>query len=183
MTPPPAPPRADAAAPPWPDLPPGFSLHAFTELDPNALYAILALRQRVFVVEQDCVFLDADGRDAEALHLVHRTRSGEVDAYARLFLPSTARDHVEFGRIVTAPEVRGTGLGKHLVAAALDAVATLAPGAPIHINAQAHLDRWYRRFGFEPVGEPYLYDGILHLAMTLRAGALTAARAPSARAP
>lgn len=149
-------------------LPTGFSLHCFDELDRRALYDVLALRQRVFIVEQRCLFLDADGQDQHALHLLHHDERGVLDAYARLFLPTPAAPHARFGRVVTAPEARGQGLGHHLVDVALAVLAERAPGVEVHISAQAHLDTWYSKHRFVAVGELYLEDDIPHIHMVRR---------------
>jgi len=149
-------------------LPAGFSLHPFAGLDLRTLYEVLALRQRVFIVEQRCLFLDADGQDERALHVLHRDERGVIDAYARLFLPTPETPHARFGRVVTAPEVRGQGLGHRLVDAALAALTELAPHAEVHISAQAHLDAWYSKHRFVVVGELYLEDDIPHLHMVRR---------------
>lgn len=146
-------------------LPEGFTLHAFEALGVDLLYAIMVLRQRAFVVEQDCVYLDADGRDQHALHLVHRT-DGVVDAYARIFL--APNDEVGIGRVVTAPEVRGTGLGHRLVDAALLVCDAFAGEREVHIEAQAHLEAWYSKHRFETISDIYLIDGIDHFDMVRR---------------
>jgi len=149
-------------------LPEGFALHAFEAIDGRLMYAILALRQRVFVVEQRCVFQDADGRDADALHLVHvPAGSTTPDAYLRMFL-RPAPGQVVIGRVVTAPEARGTGLGHRLFAASLEACEILAPGRDVHIAAQAHLEAWYSKHRFETISAPYLDDDIPHVDMVLR---------------
>lgn len=147
-------------------LPEGFALYRFEGIEGPLMYAILALRQRVFVVEQHCVFQDADGRDKDALHLVHVTAGG-VDAYLRVFLPE-APGQVVIGRVVTAPEARGTGLGHRLFAESLKVCAVLAPGRDVHIAAQAYLEAWYSKHGFATVSEPYLDDDIPHVDMVLR---------------
>jgi len=147
-------------------LPAGFALYAFEALDGRLMYAILALRQRVFVVEQQCVFQDADGRDARALHLVHMPPgASEPDAYLRLFLPSGEGSQVVIGRVLSAPEARGTGLGHRLFEAALTVAATLAPGVDVHIAAQAYLEAWYGKHGFVTISAPYLDDNIPHVDM------------------
>lgn len=148
-----------------PEIPAGFALFTFAELDGPTLYDLLALRQRVFIVEQRCLFLDADGQDTRALHLLHRDDAGVIDAYARLFLPTPETPHARFGRVVTAPEVRGQRLGHRLVDVALAVLDQLAPGHEVHISAQAHLDAWYSKHGFAAVGDLYLEDDIPHLHM------------------
>jgi ElaA protein len=127
---------------------------AFGELTAAELYAILELRARVFVVEQKCAYLDPDGLDRTARH-VWGARDGEIVAYARI-LPAPTR----IGRVVTAPEVRGTGVGRELMRRA---IATIT--GPIRLSAQAHLERFYNDFGFVRVGDPYDEDGIPHIGM------------------
>ena len=140
----------------------------FVELTAGQLYAIVALRERVFVVEQSCAFLDADGLDPGARHLWAETTGpgpAAIQAYLRIVPAGAKYDEVSLGRIVTAPEARGTGLGRVLVRRGLDAVGNTA----VRIGAQAHLERFYGSLGFRRASEPYLEDGIPHIEM-LRAG-------------
>ena len=132
---------------------------AFGELSVVDLYAIVALRERVFVVEQTCAYLDADGLDLASRHLWAEADS--VVAYLRIVPPGARFTELSLGRIVTAPELRGTGLGRALVQRGLDAVGAV----PVRISAQAHLERFYGGFGFRRASEPYLEDGIPHLEM------------------
>ncbi|MFK7931094.1 MAG: GNAT family N-acetyltransferase [Myxococcota bacterium] len=137
------------------------------EMTPRALYAAMALRQEVFVVEQNCVYLDADGGDLRAHHLLgwHGER---LVAYARVFGPREGRPIV-IGRVVTSPRVRGTGLGRPLMRQAMErAWQAYGPGQ-IHISAQAHLADYYGSLGFVVSGEGYDEDGIPHLPMDWRA--------------
>jgi ElaA protein len=137
---------------------------AWQELDRDLLYAVLQLRQRVFVVEQACAYLDADGRDPRARHLLG-LRGGELVAVLRAFPPDEAGAAV-IGRVITAPEARGTGLGRELMRVGMAKVReTWGPG-PIHIGAQARLRGWYEALGFAVCGAPYDEDGIPHLPMT-----------------
>ena len=133
---------------------------AFDELTARELYVIMALRQRVFVVEQACAYLDADGADAASRHL-WAEEAGEVCAYCRRVPAGLKFAEVSIGRVVTAPEARGTGLGKELMQRALAAFGPV----PVRIGAQAYLERFYRELGFVPAGEPYLEDGIPHVEM------------------
>ncbi len=139
----------------------------FHDLSLQQLYDIMVLRQRVFVVEQDCAYLDADGRDQAAVHCLARATDGnELAAYARLLPRGVAyADYHSIGRIITAPEVRGTGLGRPLVRACMDRVQQQFGAGPIKISAQSHLQEFYGSLGFEPVGEEYLEDGIPHRGM------------------
>lgn len=142
----------------------------FGELSIAELYAIIALRERVFVVEQTCAYQDADGVDPVALHLFATSsatpgRGGPggpaVDAYLRIVPAGAKFDEVSIGRVVTAPEARGTGLGRELVRRGLAAAGDVA----IRIGAQAHLEKFYAEFGFRRASEPYVEDGIPHIEM------------------
>ena len=138
---------------------------AFGELSVAELYAIIALREQVFVVEQACAYLDADGRDPAARHLWAEVgRPGQaatIRGYLRIVPAGAKFDEVSLGRIVTAPEARRTGLGHQLVRRGLTAVGEVA----VRIAAQAHLERFYGEFGFRRAGESYLEDGIPHIEM------------------
>lgn len=144
-------------APHWQD-------RAFGELSVAQLYKIVALRERVFVVEQACAYLDADGHDPASRHL-WAERDGAIHAYLRIVPAGENFIELSLGRIITAPEARGTGLGKELVRRGLRA----AGGVPIRIGAQAHLEKFYGGFGFVRTSDLYDEDGIPHIEM-LRAG-------------
>lgn len=139
----------------------------FHELDAQDVHDVLRLRQEVFVVEQDCVFPEIDGRDPAALHLLGRIGASLV-AYARIFPPSGAVAHASIGRVVTAPPVRGRGMGRALMHRALGVAAEVAPDAEVRVAAQAHLEEFYESLGFRRVGESYLEDGIRHVDMVHR---------------
>lgn len=140
----------------------------FSELTPEDLYAVVRLREAVFIVEQNCPYPDADGRDPNAWHLlgwVQGSNRRSLVAYARLFEPGVRYDEGSIGRVVTAPEVRGTGVGKALMAEALRRIESLAPGQPIKIAAQRRLEDFYLGLGFRTVSAPYEEDGIIHVDM------------------
>ncbi|MEL6142288.1 MAG: GNAT family N-acetyltransferase [Bacteroidota bacterium] len=139
---------------------------AFYDLTHDQLYAIMMLRQEVFVVEQTCPYLDADGYDQTALHLLGTNKDGKLMAYARLFRSGQAYpQYASIGRVVTAPAVRGQGLGYQLMdQALLELIANFGP-TPVKISAQAHLQDFYSKLGFVSVGEGYLEDDIPHWAM------------------
>lgn len=139
-------------------------LKDFPALSATELYAILRLRQEVFVVEQRCAFLDADGRDANALHLAG-WHEGELLAYARLHVPGAVRTEALISRVVTAPKVRRDGYGRALMTRVMTELAAAVPGATIWLGAQARLEDFYAGFGFVPTGEPYLEDEIWHIGM------------------
>lgn len=141
----------------------------FAELSPHDVHDILRLRQDVFIVEQDCVFGEIDGRDPLAVHVLGR-RGDALVAYARAFPPGVVAEEASIGRVVTDPSVRGTGLGRSLMREALRVVGALAPEADVRVAAQAHLEAFYASLGFRPVAQPYLEDGIRHLDMVRPAG-------------
>jgi ElaA protein len=137
----------------------------FADLVADDLYDALALRSRVFVVEQLCNFLDPDGVDRSSGHLLGRDAGGRLVGYLRVVDPGVAFAEPSIGRVVTAPEVRGTGLGRRLMAEGLERCRAAWPGQGIRINAQAHLERFYAGFGFVPAGEVFIEDNIPHLPM------------------
>ncbi len=136
----------------------------FGELHVHDLYALLQLRSAVFVVEQNCLFHDMDGADAQAVHLLG-SRDGILLAYARCFAPGITFTEASIGRIATRLDSRGTGLGHHLVDKSMDLVHERWGPQPIRIGAQARLKHFYRRHGFEDTGIAYVEDGIDHLEM------------------
>jgi ElaA protein len=158
-------------SPPSASPPPvAWRCEPFAALSLPELYELLALRQRVFVVEQRCLFQDLDGRDQEAWHLLGRARDGALLAYARLLPPGSGAAEARVGRVVTAPEARGTGLGWALMREALRRVARVWGPGPVRVGAQAHLERFYAGLGFVRQGAPYDEDGIPHLDMVRPAG-------------
>lgn len=142
----------------------------FAQLDAPALYQVIALREAVFVVEQECAYLDADGRDLQAWHLMG-WRGPSLIAYLRVLPPDLVYpDAYAIGRVVVAPNARGLGLGGQIMRAALDRIAALPP-AGAKLSAQAHLADWYGRLGFEICGDGYDEDGIPHVPMRLTSSA------------
>ncbi|HEX9606527.1 MAG TPA: GNAT family N-acetyltransferase [Gemmatimonadaceae bacterium] len=140
----------------------------FSELTPTDLYAVVRLREAVFIVEQNCPYPDSDGRDPNAWHLLgweERASGRALVAYARIFEPGVRYDEGSIGRVVTAPDVRGTGKGRTLMAEALRRFDSLAPGQPIRIAAQRRLEDFYLGLGFRTVSDPYEEDGIIHVDM------------------
>lgn len=157
-------PDPPAAAPRW-------RVCRFHELDVFELQNIYTARQQVFVVEQACAYLDADGVDERAWHLAAWASSQRLPlAYARLVEPGVKYAEPSIGRVITAGTVRGTGLGRELLRRAVAHCEQLWPGRGIRISAQSQLEAFYADFGFRPVGERYLEDDIPHTEM-LRAAA------------
>lgn len=145
-----------------------WQLARWRDLTVDELYAIVRLREAVFIIEQNCPYPDADGRDPLAWHLLG-WRDGPdgklLAAYARIFEPGIRYQQASIGRIVTAPDVRGTGLGRQLMVEALRRTEDLVPGQAIKIAAQRRLEKFYTGFGFSTISEPYEEDGIIHVDM------------------
>lgn len=138
----------------------------FADLGIDNLYDALALRCRVFVLEQG-PYLDPDGIDRLAWHLLGRDDAGELQAYLRVVDPGVKYTEPSIGRVITAAAVRGSGLGRRLVAEGVARCVAAWPGQGIRISAQAHLERFYGGFGFVRVGDPYPEDNIPHLEMLM----------------
>lgn len=149
-----------------------FTFKTFGELTLHELYALLALRAEVFVVEQRIVFQDADGYDFRALHCLGKDENGTLQAYTRLFGPDAYYSgHTAIGRVVTAPAVRRTGAGLALMAASIQQLEASFAGWPIKIGAQRYLLTFYEKFGFVSNGHDYNEDGIPHTHMMRPASA------------
>ena len=138
----------------------------FVSLTPAELYDIMQLRNEVFVVEQNCVYQDADNKDRHCHHLM--IRDGEkLAAYARLLPKGLAYEQMSIGRVISSPAYRGTGAGKLLIAEAIKDCRELFGDGEIQIGAQLYLKRFYESFGFVKVSEVYLEDDIEHILMRL----------------
>lgn len=141
-----------------------WSWFRFHELGVDNLYDALALRCRVFILEQG-PYLDPDGLDRQSWHLLGRDAAGVLQAYLRIVDPGFKYEEPSIGRVITSAEVRGQGVGRALFAEGVRQCEAVWPGRGIRISAQAHLERLYGSYGFVRVGEPYLEDDIPHLEM------------------
>jgi ElaA protein len=132
-----------------------------SELDIHELYAILSLRTQVFVVEQNCPYLETDGQEllGDTCHLLARDDDVLV-GYLRLLDPQRMN-----GEVVIAEQARDSGLGHRLMEQGLVECSRRWPGVPVYLSAQAHLQGYYGRYGFEAVTEVYLEDDIPHIGM------------------
>lgn len=140
------------------------------DLAPVELYAVMAARQQVFVVEQQCAFVDADGFDVDAWHLVGWDGRGDarrLAAYLRVVDPGGKYPEPSIGRVITAPTHRRIGLGRALMAEGIARTGATWPGRAIRIGAQQRLEAFYAGLGFRTVSAPYLEDGIPHVEMLL----------------
>ena len=145
-----------------------FNCLPFDQLSTTELYAILALRQEVFIVEQNCPYLDCDGKDQASWHLQGRNADGQLVCYTRLLPRGVAYDdYPSIGRVVSSPVARGTGAGKELMTKSIEQCRHLFGNQAIKIGAQRYLLKFYETFGFRSTGEEYLEDGIPHTKMVL----------------
>src|SRR4051812_2006445 len=138
----------------------------FDDLTPSELYDIIQLRNDVFVVEQQCVFQDADGVDKSCYHLTGYDGNTLV-AYTRLIAPGITFAEASIGRVANARAYRGLGIGKELMQRSMKHCIQLFGAIPIMIAAQLYLKKFYEMLGFNAVGEVYLEDNIPHIHMNL----------------
>ncbi|MFK7808155.1 MAG: GNAT family N-acetyltransferase [Saprospiraceae bacterium] len=139
----------------------------FYELSLDQLYALLRLRQEVFIVEQNCPYLDTDGKDQSSLHLLGFYEN-ELVAYTRIVPKGISYEkYASIGRVITSDKVRGKGFGKLLMNTSVEKLHQHWGKQSIKISAQSHLVPYYNSVGFESTGEEYLEDDIPHTAMVM----------------
>ncbi len=142
-----------------------WTCKAFEQLSLQQLYDIMKLRQEVFVVEQDCAYLDADSLDQDSLHILCYRNKGLI-AYSRLVPKGfTYPDHPAISRVITARSARGEGLGNKLITFSIEQIYQHFGLQSIKISAQSYLLSFYNNIGFMSIGDEYLEDGIPHTAM------------------
>ncbi|WP_280156654.1 GNAT family N-acetyltransferase [Piscinibacter sp. XHJ-5] len=147
----------------------------FAHLTLGELQFIYMARQQVFVVEQACIYRDADGYDERAWHVAAWRASERMPvAYARLIEPGAKYSEASMGRVLTTAAGRGIGLGRELVRRVIDLADQVFPNEGLRISAQSRLEHFYTEAGFAVVGEPYLEDGIMHTEMLLQSATPTA---------
>ncbi len=144
-----------------------ISVKKFEELSIHELYALLQLRSEVFVVEQDCVYQDLDGKDQKALHVLG-FKNNEVIAYTRIFGPGDYFKEASIGRVVVRESERKYGYGYEIMNFSKQAVLDHFDETTIKISAQCYLIKFYNSLGFKEVGEEYLEDGIPHIGMIVK---------------
>ena len=136
----------------------------FSNLSLQELYGILQLRSEVFVVEQDCVYQDIDGKDEKALHVLGY-KNDRIVAYTRIFKPGDYFEEASIGRVVVAKNERAFKYGYEIMKVSIEAIKTYFNEHKIKISAQSHLKNFYNNCGFKEIGEEYLEDNIPHTAM------------------
>ena len=141
-----------------------FNVKSFDQLTTSELYAVLQLRSEVFVVEQDCVYQDIDGKDQKALHVLG-FKNNQLIAYTRLFKPADYYEFASIGRVIVKQDERKYGYGHDLIQFSIDTVKDQFSTTTIKIGAQTYLRKFYESHGFKKVGEDYIEDGIPHIYM------------------
>lgn len=141
-----------------------WKIKPFSKLSNEELYQILKIRQEVFIVEQTCYYLDADGYDQQAVH-IWAEKEGEILAYSRVFEPGIKYKEASIGRVLTNPNYRKNNLGKILIRFSINTIEARFRTQSIRISAQDYLLRFYSEFGFQDTGKKYLEDDIPHTEM------------------
>lgn len=141
-----------------------ITVKSYQDLSTEELYALLQLRSEVFVVEQDCVYQDIDGKDQKALHVLG-FKNGNLIAYSRVFAPGDYFKEASIGRVVVKASERKHQYGYDIMKASIKAIEKQFKETTIKVSAQTYLKRFYNTLGFFEVGEEYLEDGIPHIAM------------------
>jgi len=141
-----------------------ITIKKFEELSIYELHDILQLRSEVFVVEQDCVYQDIDGKDEKAIHVIGK-KEGKIIAYTRCFPPGFYFEEAAIGRVVVVENQRKFSYGHDIMEASKKAIQKQYQTENIKLSAQQYLIKFYQSHGFEPIGEGYLEDGIPHIAM------------------
>jgi len=139
----------------------------FQELTTKELYDLLQLRTEVFVVEQDCVYQDLDGKDEKALHVIGK-KDGKIIAYTRVFKLGDYFKEASIGRVVVSKKERQHQYGYNIMEASIKAVKDHFNETTIKLSAQTYLKTFYNNLGFKEIGEEYLEDGIPHIAMIMQ---------------
>lgn len=141
-----------------------IAVKSFEEIATEEIYKILQLRVAVFVVEQQCVYQDIDGKDQNALHVIG-SWNDEVVAYTRVFAGGDYLEYPSIGRVVVHKDHRTFGYGKAIMNASIEAIKENFNTSNIQLSAQTYLRKFYHDLGFKEIGEEYLEDGIPHIMM------------------
>ncbi|AZV56016.1 GNAT family N-acetyltransferase [Clostridium sp. AWRP] len=141
-----------------------WNIKKFNQLKVEEIYKILALRNKVFIVEQKCAYLDCDNKDLNSYHLFSE-ENGEVVAYLRILEKGVSYDEISIGRVVVKRNYRGKGIAREMLLKAIEFVENTLKEDTIKIQAQAYLLNFYSSLGFKAVSEEYLEDNIPHIDM------------------
>jgi ElaA protein len=144
-----------------------WQIKHYSDLNLNEFHDIIALRLEAFVVEQNCAYLELDGKDKRSYHLICRNGKGDVVATARILPPGISYKDPSIGRVVIKDDIRGLGIGHDLMDRCIQFSRTEFGPAAIRISAQKHLENYYEKHGFRSTGKEYLEDDIPHVEMLL----------------
>lgn len=142
-----------------------YQFKHFHELSTSEFHDLVAVRLKAFVVEQNCSYLDLDGKDKKCYHAICRDGKGNIVATARVIPPGISYQESSIGRVVIDENYRGEGLGHELMIKCLDFITAEFGKVPIRISAQKYLESFYNVHLFFSTGKEYLEDGIPHLEM------------------
>ena len=143
-----------------------FHCLSFDELSNNQLYELMQLRQEVFIVEQDCPYLDADDKDQESYHILGLDSEGKLQAYTRIMPQGLSYEkYSSIGRVITSAAIRGKKQGVLLMQYSIDKTLYHWPKYSIKISAQTYIVKFYNSLGFKEIGEEYMEDDLPHIAM------------------
>ena len=137
----------------------------YSALSLDHFHDIIALRIKIFVIEQDCPYQDLDGKDKLAYHLFYTNNEGEVVAATRILPQNTSYTEVSVGRVVVDESCRGTGLGHLIMEESMNFIQVEFGPVDVRLSAQKHLENYYGKHGFKSTGREYLEDGIPHVEM------------------
>ena len=141
--------------------------HQLAEMKPVLLYDLMAFRESVFVVEQNCIYQELDGLDKTAMHLLAVDAAGVV-ACLRVLPPVMQAKRVQIGRVAVARQWRNRGVAGSMMRMAIEQVQSKYPSADIFLNAQTYLQPFYESLGFQVCGDEFLEDGIPHIPMQIQ---------------
>lgn len=146
-------------------MPLRWVLRKYKDLNVDEIYDILQLRNKVFIVEQNCPYQDLDNKDKKSLHLSGYNDNGQIVAYSRLLPQGVSYNEMSIGRVVTHPAYRRIALGKELMSESIERICKEFGDESIRIGAQLYLQTFYEGFGFIKTSEVYMEDGIPHIDM------------------
>ena len=142
-----------------------WSVLQFTDLSVKQLFDILQLRNQIFIVEQNCPYLDIDEKDPKSFHVLGIDQHQKLIATSRILPPGVSYSEVSIGRVAVAIDSRGTGIGDELNRVSMKFISDFYGNVPIRLSAQKHLSNYYNKHGFKVVSDPYDEDGIPHVEM------------------
>ena len=143
-----------------------YSIKSFDELSKSELYSILSIRNKVFVVEQNCSYQDPDGKDFDSFHLmVKPSNSNKIIAYIRIILQDPIYEQSSISRVLVDRKYRGNGIARHMLNKGIKFIRNNSQEDGIKLSAQEYLIPFYKSLGFKAVSDIYLEDGIPHVEM------------------